>query len=219
MRPLTPTAIPHDHWGSWLAIAGFGAYHGLNPGMGWLFALAIGLQRKNERAIWLSLVPIALGHMASLLIVAGAILALGTVVRPLALELVAALVLLAFGVYKLRTYYRHPRWVGMQVSGPELVWWSFLMATAHGAGLMIAPPLILIASGGGAPRALALGIGVHTAAMLAVMAAVAWIVYRKLGLAVLRRSWVNFDLIWAVALLVVGVLALAHAGWRYEHPM
>lgn len=188
--------------------------------MGWLFALAIGLQRKSERAIFRSLIPIALGHAASVLVVAGAILALGALIRPLALEFAAALVLLAFGAYKLRTYYRHPRWVGMQVSGRDLVWWSFLMATAHGAGLMIAPSLILIASApGGAARALALGVSLHTASMLVVMAFVAWIVYRKFGLAVLRRSWVNFDLIWAVALLVVGSLALAHAGWSSAHSM
>ncbi|HEY7878257.1 MAG TPA: hypothetical protein VIC55_08520 [Gemmatimonadaceae bacterium] len=188
--------------------------------MGWLFALAIGLQRQSERAIWLALVPIAIGHAVSLVLVAGALLALGTFVTPIVLELTAAAVLLAFGAYKLRTYYRHPRWVGMQVNARDLVWWSFLMATAHGAGLMIAPPLVLIASApGSSARALALGVALHTATMLVVMALVARIVYRKLGLAVLRRSWVNFDLIWAVALLVVGVLALTHAMWSAARPM
>ena len=193
-------------------MAGFGAYHGLNPGMGWLFALAIGLQRKSGRAIWTSLFPIALGHAASVALVAAALLALGQLIRPFTLELAAAAVLLAFGAYKLRTYYRHPRWVGMQVGSLDLVWWSFLMATAHGAGLMIAPSLILIASTpGSAASTLALGVALHTVAMFAVMAAVAWIVYRKVGLAVLRRSWVNFDLIWAVALLAVGTSALGSA--------
>jgi hypothetical protein len=85
---------------------------------------------------------------------------------------------------------------------------------------MIAPPLVLIASApGSSARALALGVALHTATMLVVMALVARIVYRKLGLAVLRRSWVNFDLIWAVALLVVGVLALTHAMWSAARPM
>ena len=192
--------------------------------MGWLFALALGLQQRSERAIWLALIPIALGHAASVALVAGAVLALGGVVRPGVLELVAAAVLLAFGAYKLRTYYRHPRWVGMKVGWRDLIAWSFLMATAHGAGLMIAPALVVVASVASpvaamagmpdAPGTLALAVAVHTAAMLVVMATVAWIVYRKVGLAVLRRSWVNFDLIWAIALLVVGLLATGFAVWN-----
>jgi hypothetical protein len=190
-------------------VAAFGAYHGLNPGMGWLFALSLGLQRRSERAIALALIPIAAGHAASVAIVAGAVLALGALVSPRDLEIASACVLLAFGAYKLRTYYRHPRWVGMQVSMLDLVWWSFLMATAHGAGLMIAPTLITLSDTPHPDSApLALAVAIHTAAMLAVMALVSWIVYKKVGLAVLRTSWVNFDLIWAVALLIVGSVAL-----------
>lgn len=190
-------------------MAAFGAYHGLNPGMGWLFALSIGLQRQSERAIALALIPIAAGHAASVALVAGAIVALGTLVSPRELEIASACVLLAFGAYKLRTYYRHPRWVGMKVDMLDLVWWSFLMATAHGAGLMIAPMLVTLSDSPHiAPAPLALAVGLHTATMLVVMALVAWIVYKKVGLAVLRTSWVNFDLIWAVALLIVGVVAL-----------
>ncbi|HXE61582.1 MAG TPA: hypothetical protein VN607_12785 [Gemmatimonadaceae bacterium] len=190
-------------------MAAFGAYHGLNPGMGWLFALSRGLERRSERAIAVALIPIAAGHAASVALVAAVILALGTRVPPRDLEIASACVLLAFGAYKLRRYYRHPRWVGMQVSLLDLVWWSFLMATAHGAGLMIAPMLITISD---EPRAasgpLALAVVLHTASMLVVMALVSWIVYKKVGLAVLRTSWVNFDLIWAVALLIVGAVAL-----------
>lgn len=190
-------------------MAAFGAYHGLNPGMGWLFALSLGLQRRSERAIALALIPIAAGHAASVAIVAGAVLALGALVSPRDLEIASACVLLAFGAYKLRTYYRHPRWVGMQVSMLDLVWWSFLMATAHGSGLMIAPTLITLSDTPHPDSApLALAVAIHTAAMLAVMALVSWIVYKKVGLAVLRTSWVNFDLIWAVALLIVGSVAL-----------
>ncbi|HEY7896242.1 MAG TPA: hypothetical protein VIC24_15170 [Gemmatimonadaceae bacterium] len=190
-------------------MAAFGAYHGLNPGMGWLFALSLGLQRRSERAIALALIPIAAGHAASVAIAAGAVLALGALVSPRDLEIASACVLLAFGAYKLRTYYRHPRWVGMQVSMLDLVWWSFLMATAHGAGLMIAPTLITLSDTPHPDSApLALAVAIHTAAMLAVMALVSWIVYKKVGLAVLRTSWVNFDLIWAVALLIVGSVAL-----------
>jgi hypothetical protein len=197
--------------------------------MGWLFALALGLQHHSERAIWLAMIPIAIGHAASVALVAGAVLALGTVVRPGVLELIAAGVLLAFGAYKLRTYYRHPRWVGMRVGWRDLIAWSFLMATAHGAGLMIAPALVLVAAAAPAmagmpgmreaPGTLALAVALHTVVMLIVMATVAWIVYRKVGLAVLRRSWVNFDLIWAIALLVVGTLASAFALWNLHGGM
>lgn len=187
--------------------------------MGWLFALALALQERRQRALFVALVPIAIGHAVSLVIVAGAILLLGTIVRPATVELVAACLLLVFGAYKLRTYYRHPRWVGMRVGLRDLGVWSFLMATGHGAGLMVAPALAALSEGPDtmdamhAPAALMLGVALHTVVMLAVMAIVAWVVYRKLGLRVLRSSWVNFDLIWAVALLVVGALAVAHALW------
>lgn len=187
-------------------MAGFGAFHGLNPAMGWLFALSLGLQQQRERAIGLSLVPIAIGHAGALALVALPIIALRSAIPIDALRLAAAVLLLAFGLWKLGRWYRHPRWVGMRVGMGELLWWSFLMATAHGAGLMVAPTLVALAATSGA--AVILGVGVHTLAMLVVMAVVAWIVYRKLGLAVLRTGWVNFDLIWALALLVVGGLAL-----------
>ena len=207
-----------SHTASWLAMVGFGAFHGLNPGMGWLFALALGLQQRSARAIWVSLGPIALGHATSLVLVAALVLVLGTLVSMASLELAAALVLVGFGVYKLRTYYRHPRWVGMRVGLRDLYAWSFLMATAHGAGLMVAPILVDLAGASGslsslraAAGDLGLALALHTGAMLVVMALIAWIVYRKLGLAVLRRSWINFDFLWAIALLVVGGLALGRA--------
>lgn len=201
-------------------MAGFGAYHGLNPAMGWLFALALGLQQRSARAIWLALPFIALGHAVALALVAAAVLALGAILPFAVVDLLAALALLGFGAWKLRRYYRHPRWVGMRVGARDLVAWSFLMAVGHGAGLMVAPVLVVIAGPepgvpvGATAQALGLAVVVHTAAMLAVMALVAWIVYRKLGLAVLRRGWVNFDLIWAAALLVVGVLALGRGIWE-----
>jgi hypothetical protein len=190
--------------------------------MGWLFALALGLQQRSERAIWVAMVPIALGHATSVGLVAGVVLALGALVSPARLELAAAACLLVFGAYKLRRYARHPRWVGMRVGLGDLFVWSFLMATAHGAGLMIAPLLVTIAepmrmNGHAMPQAsgaLGLAVVVHTGAMLLVMALVAWIVYRRLGLAVLRRSWINFDLIWAVALLLVGAVALGRGLWQ-----
>ncbi len=216
------SVIPVDTLGNWLVMAGFGAYHGLNPGMGWLFALALGLQQRSERAIWRSLVPITLGHALSLIVVAGLVIVSSSFISPTVLSLLTAGTLLAFGVYKLFNYYRHPRWVGMQVGFRDLLAWSFLMAAAHGAGLMVAPSLVSIANAHPAHGAhntsamvmgtgISLGIIIHTTSMLVVMAAVAWIVYKKVGLAVLRTSWINFDLVWAIALLVVGGFALWQA--------
>jgi len=187
MLQQTLSAIPLDSLGPWLAMLGFGAYHGLNPGMGWLFALSVGLQQQSERAIWVSLLPIAAGHAATIGLVALLVMAGVRFISASLLQWITAIALLAFGAYKVFNYYRHPRWVGMKVGMRDLFVWSFLMATAHGAGLMVAP------------------------AMLVVMGFVAWIVYKKLGLAVLRQKWINFDLIWAVALLLVGGIALSLA--------
>lgn len=228
MPQLIPSAtLPETVW-PWLVMLGFGAYHGLNPGMGWLFALSLGLQRQSERAIWASLLPIAAGHAASLLLVAALVLAGAQFISTSILELLTALALIGFGLYKIVNYYRHPRWVGMQVSMKDLAWWSFLMAMAHGAGLMVAPALLSMTSAqsdmathgehaghvvqqaGMASSSLEMSLGVllHTGAMLLVMALVAWIVYRRVGLNILRKRWVNFDLIWAVALLIAGGAAL-----------
>jgi hypothetical protein len=203
---------------NWALMVGFGAYHGLNPGMGWLFALALGLQQKSGRAIWQSLLPISIGHAASIVLVAALVLAAGQLISTATLRFITAVVLLAFGAVKLFTYYRHPRWVGMRVGMRDLFFWSFLMAAAHGAGLMVAPTLLEISAAAGQGGAdwssgvgMLLAVGLHTLSMLVVMALVAGIVYRKLGLKILRQSWINFDLIWAAALLVVGTTALYFA--------
>jgi hypothetical protein len=213
--PLPILSASLNSIGVWLSLAGFGAYHGLNPAMGWLFALALGLQQDSERAIWLSLVPIALGHAASIALAAVAVLALQAIVPLKTLQVITAVLLIAFGAYKLVNWYRHPRWVGMRVRWHELAGWSFLMATAHGAGLMVAPALLGVMDMGHSsamPHAaganVGLAVGLHTLSMLLTMVVVAWIVYRKLGLMVLRKGWVNFDLIWSAALLVVGGVAL-----------
>lgn len=215
--PLQTLTATLENMGPWLAIVGFGAYHGLNPAMGWLFALALGLQQDDQRAIWMSMLPIALGHAASIAITAVIIVALQAFISIKTLQVITALLLLGFGAYKLFNWYRHPRWVGMRVSQAELVTWSFLMATAHGAGLMLAPALLGVMPQGHAQAvgssvaSAGLAVGLHTLSMLLVMAVIAWIVYNRLGLMVLRKGWVNFDLIWSFALLVVGGVALVAA--------
>ena len=215
MLPQIHSAIPLDTLAYFLVMAGFGAYHGLNPGMGWLFALSLGLQKQNDRVVWVSLFPIAVGHAVSVALVALIVLAGIRFVSLSSLQIFTAILLLSFGTYKFFNYYRHPRWVGMQVGVRDLFVWSFLMATAHGAGLMIIPTLLGIAGDyctAGADSypgsGLFLAIGVHTIAMFAVMGAVAWIVYKKFALSVLRQRWINFDLIWAIALILVGTVSL-----------
>ena len=231
MLPQTLTAILHNCCAPLYIMAAFGAYHGLNPGMGWLFALSLGLQRQSDRAIWSSLFPIAVGHALSLVVVALAVVATAQFVPASFLKFATAILLIGFGLYKVFNYYRHPRWVGMKVGMGDLTLWSFLMATAHGAGLMIAPLVLSLAAsdselhmdhaamtgehashlammGTSLNSEVALGILLHTLTMLVVMALIAWVVYKKFGLRILRSHWINFDLIWAGALLIVGTIAL-----------
>ncbi len=200
----------------------FGAFHGLNPGMGWLFALSLGLQQRSGRVIWFSLLPIAAGHAAAVIAVVLLVLAGLHYVSLELLRWLTAAALLGLGSYKLFNYYRHPRWVGMKVGSLDLLWWSFLMATAHGAGLMLVPALLGVAGGAAghhghtgpvssASGAMLLAVALHTLSMLLVMGSCAWLVYRRFGLAVLRQKWINFDLVWALALLLVGGIALLMA--------
>ena len=198
-----------------------GAYHGINPGMGWLFAVALGMQAGNARGVWRALPPIALGHalaVGAILVVA----ALAQMVVPLAaLKLVVAASLTAFGAYRLWRH-RHPGYGGMRVGFRDLTAWSFLMASAHGAGLMVLPfvmamPADVLASGHShlghpastsLPLAGAIALAIHTCAYLATTALAAQLVYRKLGLMLLRRAWFNLDWLWAAALLVTGLVVV-----------
>jgi len=202
----------------WLVLTGLGAFHGINPAMGWLFAVALGQHCGGRRIVWLSLAPIALGHAASILAVVAIVVALGLAIDAHGLNLLGAAVLFAWAGYHALYGHRHRVRVGMRAGMAGLALWSFLMATAHGAGLMLVPvviPLCLAASpaaeltaGGALPVALA-AVGVHMAAMLVVMAAVATLVYEWLGVGFLRRGWVNLDLLWTAALVATGVILLA----------
>jgi hypothetical protein len=198
-----------------LVFAGLGAFHGLNPAMGWLFAVALGMHRQSRAVVMVSLVPIALGHAISIAAVAGLLVAAGTVVPPNLVRIASGLVLLAWAAYHWRYGHRHRVRFGMQTGFLGLGVWSFLMATAHGAGLMLWPalmPLCLPGSDAGADGSVVAtlaGVGIHTLAMVATTAVVAAIVFEWLGLGLLRRAWVNLDLLWVLALLVMGGLLLS----------
>ena len=188
-----------------------GAYHGINPGMGWLFAVARGMQEHRARAVVWSLPPIVLGHALSIGVV---VLIAGLVQLALPLMYIrigVAVTLMGLGVYKLIRS-RHFRWGGMQVGFRELTIWSFLMASAHGAGLMVLP--VVLAGPHAHRHAASAGAGgvwatlIHTLGYFTVTAVVALLVYQKFGLAMLRRGWFNLDLVWAIALVVTGFVAL-----------
>jgi len=215
--------MTHAEMGStslWLMLL-LGAYHGINPGMGWLFAVALGMQERKGSAVARALVPIALGHALSIGIVALSAAFLGMVLPREALRYIVAALLFGLGIFSLARHY-HPRWVRMQVSFRDLTFWSFLMATAHGAGLMLLPVLLggstVEAAGQIAghhhssppvsPLVALLATGVHTIAYLSVTGLVAWVVYCKFGLAILRRAWLNLNIIWAAALVVTSVVTL-----------
>jgi hypothetical protein len=208
----------------WPMMLLLGAYHGINPGMGWLFAVALGMQQGNARGVWRALPPIALGHALAV----GAVLlaaALAQLVVPLGvLKVVVASVLLGFGLYRLWRH-RHPRYGGMRVGFRDLTTWSFLMASAHGAGFMVLPFVIRMSTGVEAVDAAmpshahhlttaspawtgSMLLALHTLSYLAVTALAAWIVYTWLGLALLRKAWLNLDFVWAVALAITGAVVL-----------
>lgn len=205
----------------WEAMVMLGAYHGINPGMGWLFAVALGMQQGSARGVWRALPPIALGHAAAVALTLLTALLAGLVVPLDVLKAAVSLILIALGLHKLWRH-RHPRFGGMQVGLRDLIVWSFLMATAHGAGLMVLPfvtptPPALAAghahashmsAGVDVATAGVFAVGVHTLAYFTAMGLAAWIVYRRLGLGVLRRAWINLDWMWAGALVITGAVVL-----------
>lgn len=200
-----------DAW-PWIVVAGLGAFHGLNPAMGWLFAVALGLHRHDRHVVWLSLLPIAAGHALSVALVAAAVVSIGMLIDGRTLSAVAGLGLIVWALYHWRFGARHRVRVGLQTGLLGLGLWSFLMATAHGAGLMLWPALMPLcfpgtaAASAGGPLVPALaGVGLHTLVMLLVTGAIAVTVYEWVGLAALRHAWINLDLIWTVALIAAGL--------------
>jgi hypothetical protein len=214
-----------DAW-PWIAVALLGAYHGVDPSMGWLFAVALGLQERRRGKVFEALLPIAVGHLIAVglavALIAGAMASGAWMLRP-----VGAVALIAFGMFRLWRPGAHPRWVAMRVNARDLVAWSFLMASAHGAGLMLFPILMELPTANGMPsmhhnmdmggmaahghlgvaQAIAVVL-VHTGAMLIVMGTVAIAVYQWIGLQILRSAWINLDTIWAIALIAAGFLSL-----------
>jgi hypothetical protein len=201
----------------WLMVL-LGAYHGINPGMGWLFAVALGMQEQKGTAVARALIPIAVGHAMAIGVVVLAAALLGLALPLAAIRYSVAALLVGLGIYSLVAH-RHLRWVRMQVGLRDLTVWSFLMASAHGAGLMVVPVLLgsstVEAAGqlaghhtAATPLAGLLATAIHTTAYLAVTGILAWIVYCKFGLALLRKTWFNFDLLWGVALVATGLFTL-----------
>ena len=211
------SSVPDELW-PWFAIAALGLFHGVNPAMGWLFAVALGLHRHARTVVLMSLVPIAVGHAVAVALVLVAVLALGLIVDPAALKPAAGITLIGWAFWHALSGRRHRVQVGMQTGLAGLALWSFLMASAHGAGLMLVPAVLplclaatpaheLTASGS---TAVALGVlAVHTGTMLATIAVISVLVYDWVGVAFLRRGWINLDLIWIGALVVSGIILLS----------
>ncbi len=200
---------------SWIMVAALGAFHGLNPAMGWLFAVALGMHRKSRTTVIVSLAPILIGHALAVGLVIYAGLGLHAFVDGRLVSRVGGLVLIAWAIWHALYGHRHRVRVGMRTGLLGLGAWSFLMASVHGAGLMLLPLAFSICSGGasrvGLPGDALTGliiIAVHSGAMLLVVAAIAIVVYEWAGLAFIRRAWINVDLLWGVALAASGAYML-----------
>lgn len=197
---------------SWVGLLALGAFHGANPGMGWLFAVALGMQERRRNAVYRAMLPLALGHALAIAAAIAVAMTVGAVLPLRMIQWCVAGVLLALGVARCRRH-RHLRWVGMQVSSRDLTVWSFLMASAHGAGLMVLP---LVLGGAGGAHCVVHGVDagtwpavsatlIHSAGYLSVSGVMALVVFEKLGVGLLRKAWINLDLVWAIALMMTGI--------------
>ena len=207
--------------GLWLAVVASGLYHGVNPGMGWPLAVSAGLMQRSPRALVAALWPLTAGHLLAMLLVILPFALLVTLVEwQRQIQFGASLCVIAFGVFRLVDR-RHPRALA-RIPPTQLGLWSFAIAIAHGAGLMLVPIYLGLcrrsdfdsgheAAGALIKSSLKMAILVsvtHSIAMIASGGCLAWLVYRYLGLKFVSRSWFNLDAAWAVSLILVGVVAL-----------
>lgn len=199
----------------WFALAGLGLFHGLNPAMGWLFAVGLGLHRGDFRTVLVSLIPIAVGHALAIAATLALVLALGAVLDLGIIAIACGAALILWALWHALYGHRHRVRFGMTTGFLGLGAWSFLMANAHGAGLMLVPVFLPLHAGhhqhgiGADSLATALlAVLVHSGAMLAATAIIAVAVYRWIGVAVLRKGWINFDLLWIAMLAASGLYLL-----------
>jgi hypothetical protein len=208
--------------GLWLAVIASGLFHGVNPGTGWPLAVSAGLMEKSSRALFMALWPLWAGHvLAMLLVILPFALLVSLVEWQRQVQFGASLLVIGFGVFRLLNQ-RHPRALA-RIRPTQLGLWSFAIAIAHGAGLMLVPIYLGLCqaadfdTGHEAAAALIntnLGMAAlvslaHSGAMIAAGGCAAWLVYRYLGLKFVARSWFNLDAAWAVSLILVGTIALA----------
>jgi hypothetical protein len=204
---------------SWGVLAALGAFHGINPAMGWLFAVALGMQENRSRAVWQAIVPIGIGHACAIAVAVLLALVAGIVVPTAALRWTVAAALVLLGAMQL-VRPRHLRWGHMRLGGPGLALWSFVVATVHGAGLMVLPVWLGTSAHAHSAHAHAtsgvasglLATAIHSGSYLIVTAAVAWVVFHKVGVGILRSAWINLDLLWGAALILGGALMVVTLG-------
>ncbi len=221
-------AVAESSASLWAAVVAIGVYHGLNPGMGWPLAVANGLSERRAGAVFATWWPLGAGHLLAMALVLVPFAALAwLLVWGREIRLAAGALVVVFGVSRL-VLRRHPRWLA-RVRPTQLAWWSFLVATAHGAALMLLPILMGLCE---APTAAPTGVLdhanvmglmqasvatavavalVHSVAMVVSGLAVAWVVYRFLGLRALRSAWLDLDVVWAIGLIFSGLAAVALA--------
>lgn len=207
----------------WLTVVALGLYHGINPAMGWPLAVANGMAAGRARAVFATLLPLGGGHFVAIAVVLAPFAWLGWYLEwSRGIRIGAGAVVLLFGAYKLVNR-RHPRLLA-RIPPSRLVWWSFLMATAHGAGLMLVPFMLGLCAAptaGMAGDAAVMGVlaranmdtallvaTVHALASLLGGIGMAWVVYRYLGLRFLRRAWLNLDAVWGASLVLVGATGI-----------
>jgi hypothetical protein len=203
---------------SLITLAALGAFHGLNPGMGWLFAVGLGMQEGRRSAVWRALIPLTIGHCLAIAAAVAVVTIGGIALSPRLLRWPVGLLLVALSIRQCNRHL-HPRWASMRVGLGGLTWWSFLMASSHGAGLMALPFFLSMTASAEGPachRYMAsarVNLGsaatlAHGAGYLAATALIAWIVVEYIGLGLLRKAWINLDLVWAAALFITGILTL-----------